>query len=176
MKTRTCGECQACCELPMVVPLKKPMFTRCANQCAEGCAIYAERPEPCRDFACSWLRGDALLGDDDRPDTLGLLVETCVSEQPGGDSIQYVQLWETRAGVLAESGTPARALYEGLAMRWPLKVQRYKGPTRYQAPPHLAAVARELERRAKAAKITADPSDPCPCGSGALFRDCHARR
>ena len=173
--TRACGPCQACCELPTVPELKKPMFTRCANLCAEGCAIYAERPDTCRVFVCAWLRGDALLADEDRPDQLGLMLETCVSEAPGEASLQYVLIWETRPGVLEEAGSRAVGLVEGLTARWPVRLQRYRAKTAYLAPPELAHVARELERRAKRATLSALPSEPCPCGSGRVFRDCHGR-
>jgi len=171
--TRECGPCQVCCELPMVPELSKPMFTRCENLCDAGCSVYAERPATCRAFVCAWLRGDALLGDEDRPDQLGLMLETCLSEAPGESPLQYVLIWETRPGVLDEPGSRAAALVDGLAGRWPVRLQGYQTKTRYLAPPHLEHVARELERRAKAVRVQAKPSEPCPCGSGKPFGRCH---
>ena len=174
--TRSCDECQVCCELPMVAALKKPMFTRCDHQCAQGCGIYGKRPDPCRAFECVWLRGDALLEDEDRPDRMGLMIETCVSTAPGGDTIQYAQVWETWPGALEDKESRAAVLSESLASRWPLKLQPYRAPTRYLSPPHLADVARELERRTKSApRIKAAPNSPCPCGSGEVFVRCHGR-
>lgn len=172
---RECGPCQACCELPTVPELKKPMFTRCENLCAAGCSVYDERPQTCRAFVCAWLRGDAFLADDDRPDRLGLMLETCVSQPSGESPLQYVLIWETRPGVFAEEGSRASALVESLVARWPVRLQGYQTKTRYLAPPQLEHVARELERRAKAVRVEAQPDDPCPCGSGKRFRGCHGR-
>jgi len=170
---RECGPCQACCELPTVPELKKPMFTRCGNLCAEGCSIYAERPVTCRAFVCAWLRGDAILADEDRPDQLGLMLETCVSERLGEAAIQYVQIWETRRGALDDVDSRALALVEALSERWPIRLQGYQTGTVYLAPPHMEHLADELSRRAKATAVAAEPGDSCPCGSGRVFEACH---
>lgn len=52
---------------------------QCANVCAAGCAIYAERPEPCRDFNCTWLQTDK-WPPQLRPDRCGFIVRS----DPGG--------------------------------------------------------------------------------------------
>ena len=51
----------------------KPAFTKCGYQKKKGCAIYDERPQPCRDYKCIWLCGWGLRKH--RPDRLGLIFE-----------------------------------------------------------------------------------------------------
>lgn len=77
MTARSCGECQACCEAIGVYFAKddfeKPPFQRCEHQCEAGCAIYENRPRPCRVFNCTWILGWGR--EQDRPDKLGLVIE-----------------------------------------------------------------------------------------------------
>lgn len=67
---RSCGGCSACCtELGVVGgDLRKMPGDECPN-CVpgKGCAIYAQRPQPCRNFHCLWLSLDG-LDDSWRPD------------------------------------------------------------------------------------------------------------
>ena len=71
---RECGACSLCCTLLRVEPLEKPAGRDCLHQCGEaGCAIYSERPEICRRYACLWLQGG--LEDDERPDRTGGVVD-----------------------------------------------------------------------------------------------------
>ncbi|HEV7309585.1 hypothetical protein [Ensifer sp.] len=60
---RACGTCTLCCRLPDIDALEKPANDWCRH-CIEGqgCRIYAERPQLCRDFLCLW-RTDAVLDD-----------------------------------------------------------------------------------------------------------------
>jgi hypothetical protein len=55
MFERPCGGCTACCKAFGVPEMNKPKGTWCQH-CTVGreCQIYAERPEPCRDFYCLW--------------------------------------------------------------------------------------------------------------------------
>ena len=60
---RACGTCTLCCRLPYIDALA----TRAKDWCrlcidGEGCRIYEQRPQLCRDFLCLW-RTDAALGD-----------------------------------------------------------------------------------------------------------------
>ncbi len=69
---RSCGECRACCTGLGVVELKKPPGTACRHECAQGCAIYAQRPRPCREFHCLWRLG---FGEETaRPDRVGFFL------------------------------------------------------------------------------------------------------
>jgi hypothetical protein len=54
-----------------VQEIQKPSRTVCAHQCEEGCAIYKNRPESCKGFVCSWLKGKFYEGD--RPDRIGVM-------------------------------------------------------------------------------------------------------
>lgn len=74
---RACGLCRACCKLPDIPELHKPINTWCAHADFEnpegGCSIHARRPATCRGFECAWLSG---LGDEqDRPDRLGVMYQ-----------------------------------------------------------------------------------------------------
>ena len=52
---RSCGTCNQCCKT-MSVPGTKPDHAWCPHaRPGNGCAIYASRPQPCRDFLCNWL-------------------------------------------------------------------------------------------------------------------------
>ena len=48
-----------CCKLPSIAVLNKPVDKWCQH-CKPGaaapCTIYADRPQPCIDFECEWLR------------------------------------------------------------------------------------------------------------------------
>lgn len=153
MSGRECGECQVCCVLPAVGALQKPMFTPCPNLCEQGCSIYAERPAECAAFRCAWHRGDAQLSDGDRPDQLGLMIETCVSELAGQPSIPYVRIWETQPSWFEdERSDRALLLLELLSANWPIKLHRHGqagayGPFDDEARPDLLAQAAELRRR-----------------------------
>jgi len=53
---RDCDGCTLCCKVIGVKALEKPMGVWCQH-CAPkgGCAIYAERPDECRNFDCGYL-------------------------------------------------------------------------------------------------------------------------
>ncbi len=76
-EARVCGNCQACCE-SLVVSVDEPggftkkAGTRCVHQCQTGCDIYDDRPTPCREWSCLWIRG--ALPDAMRPDKSGLIL------------------------------------------------------------------------------------------------------
>lgn len=56
MPDRECGECRACCEIPIIEALDKPANTLCEHWCG-NCTIYEERPKVCAGFNCLWLLG-----------------------------------------------------------------------------------------------------------------------
>jgi hypothetical protein len=71
---RPCGECVACCVLPLIdtPELKKPEGQACPNCAGAGCAIYDARPEVCRTFNCAWKRIPS-MPPETRPDRLGVM-------------------------------------------------------------------------------------------------------
>lgn len=123
MKARTCGKCQACCygihTWATRPPLNSPAHERCPYQCRQGCAIYDERPQPCRDYLCLWLSGE--LGERrDRPDRLGLIFE----RTPEGVGPALI-VTEVRPG--AADAKRARAIIEEAAGMLPVCVLRFQG-------------------------------------------------
>jgi hypothetical protein len=72
-----CGRCTLCCKLLDIPVLQKPAYEWCPNcKAGEGCGLYTERPQPCRDFTCVWLgsqTGLKPLPADLRPDRCGML-------------------------------------------------------------------------------------------------------
>lgn len=74
LTARSCGTCTYCCRLPEIDALSKPANAWCANCVAdEGCRIYSDRPQLCRDFLCSWMTDDD-LGPEWEPKTAGMMV------------------------------------------------------------------------------------------------------
>ena len=87
---RTCGSCNMCCKLPPVPEINKPELVWCKH-CkpgkAEGCRIYADRPQVCADFACAWLT-DTGLGDEWKPDRSKIVIR--MTDEGGGITYQYM--------------------------------------------------------------------------------------
>lgn len=77
---RTCGSCRACCTTQIVDVLKKPADVPCVhlnpNPSGPGCLIYTERPDSCAKWACVWRSGSNVLVDEERPDLLGVVLDT----------------------------------------------------------------------------------------------------
>lgn len=92
---RSCGPCRLCCLVMAVPEIHKPKGEWCRHACATGCGIYAERPQPCRDFECAWLTDPegALLREEDRPDRVGVVFWGLRSEPDG----ETRELWITAA-------------------------------------------------------------------------------
>lgn len=72
---RECGPCGECCKGTIGSSL--PGFEQgpgspCPKYC-NGCTIYPNRPQVCRDFRCAWLF-DPRLPDDMRPHESGVMV------------------------------------------------------------------------------------------------------
>lgn len=106
---RTCGGCQACCEVIGIYPDNdrskpptSPAFEKCEHQCEDGCAIYSRRPTPCFVYRCMWHLGWG--SDDDRPDKLGLILEA----HP--DAKHIVAIVETRSDAHKEERATIRLL------------------------------------------------------------------
>ena len=89
---RACRSCQFCCtHVPVEEPLNKLAGERCKHQCSKGCAIYANRPDPCKAWSCVWLfHEDAAAMK--RPDISGyaidLMPQTILIDDEPVDAIQ----------------------------------------------------------------------------------------
>jgi hypothetical protein len=90
---RECGSCTACCtELAIVTDeMKKPCGVACEHCVGGGCAIYATRPQLCRDYYCVW-RSIPDMPDSWRPDRSGVLLmhEAPVAGYPAPFGISIV--------------------------------------------------------------------------------------
>ena len=63
-----------CCTALEIPELNKAAGPACPNCLATGgCAIYASRPQVCRDFECEWLT-DRTLSPQLRPDRVGTIL------------------------------------------------------------------------------------------------------
>lgn len=94
---RRCGSCSLCCRVLRVDELRKLGGTPCAHQRAEGgCGIHPVRPGICRAYRCLWLRGG--LGEDDRPDRLGAVLDVV-----GGAGEAWLEIREAEPGAFRRS-------------------------------------------------------------------------
>lgn len=119
---RTCGDCTVCCT---VLPIEADGFDKssgvtCRHCISTGCAIYADRPRPCRDFDCGWLQLP-MLDDAWRPDRSGVLVvadnEGIPAGYPERPGIKLILVGERRTSLtlpvlgyvagLIDGGVPA---------------------------------------------------------------------
>lgn len=116
--SRSCGGCQACCIAPALPELAKPVHTPCFHLGSRGCDIYSDpsRPRVCGAYRCLWL--DGAMGDDERPDKLGVIFE--VRAEPkvvGGRLVIVRELWrgalnQERVKILVRRITRAAIWYE----------------------------------------------------------------
>lgn len=71
---RTCGTCTLCCRLPEIEEFSKPPNDWCRH-CVpeEGCRIYDDRPQLCRDFLCRYMT-DATMPETWAPEQSHMMV------------------------------------------------------------------------------------------------------
>ena len=76
---RSCGDCRACCTTHYITELKKEEGVTCPNVVTDnpagGCGIYDTRPASCAAWACLWRSGSNVLGEGERPDKNGVVIE-----------------------------------------------------------------------------------------------------
>lgn len=72
---RKCGTCSACCRWPSIEELNKPARVPCPHLHRQGfrCTVYADRPEACSAYRCTWLRGMGAEGD--RPNRCDVMID-----------------------------------------------------------------------------------------------------
>jgi hypothetical protein len=75
---RECGGCTACCDgwaAGSIYGREMKPGVPCHFRGAGCCTIYEHRPaEPCRNFACGWLRPGSPFPEWFRPDKLGVMI------------------------------------------------------------------------------------------------------
>lgn len=70
----TCGTCTTCCTILPIPELDKPAGVPCKHLTAQGCGIYDDRPQLCKDFLCGYRRVD--MAPRMRPDRAGFMMRT----------------------------------------------------------------------------------------------------
>ena len=70
---RGCGECTWCCYFPAIQKYGSPANELCRH-CKNGCEIYTDRPDGCRNFNCLWKR-QLQIPEAFRPDRCGVMFE-----------------------------------------------------------------------------------------------------
>lgn len=92
LEGRSCGDCIACCVVPVIdtPELKKPEGVVCPNCTGQGCAIYNRRPSVCREFNCGWKR-IASMPAETRPDRSGIMI-TVESHLPPRNLFEHLFL------------------------------------------------------------------------------------
>lgn len=68
----TCGHCTACCTELNIPELDKPAGVPCRNLTSQGCGIYDDRPETCREFECVYKSIE--MAPRMRPDRAGFMM------------------------------------------------------------------------------------------------------
>lgn len=94
---RECGACKACCTMLGVTELHKPVNAQCEHVCEQGCSIYDDRPQTCRNWSCDWKNG-LIPGEELRPDKLGVIFDLRLT---GCDPI--LCMWEVAPGAAEQT-------------------------------------------------------------------------
>lgn len=69
-----CDGCTLCCKV-LEIPEVESKFNEWCQHCNEdGCKIYPDRPEGCRNFNCAWLQMN-VVASALRPDNCGVVFE-----------------------------------------------------------------------------------------------------
>lgn len=76
LRDRECGDCTVCCTVMSVEDVTEAN-TPCKNQCEAGCAVYEDRPHPCKVYSCYWRLGCG--PEEARPDRCGVHVDMAKS-------------------------------------------------------------------------------------------------
>jgi len=97
MTTNRCGHCTACCVILPIPSIGKSAGRPCRKlhdgSNGIGCAVYADRPGPCRSFRCGWLAEG--WEPDLRPDICGVML-THARSRAGATLVA----WELRPGTI----------------------------------------------------------------------------
>lgn len=113
-RQQKCGGCNACCMVLAIaeLPFPKPNWQHCPHECnGGGCNIYADKPQECTDYYCSFAEG--IFGEDIsyRPDKLGLIIDfRGVTDEMFPEyrkEVFFFQAWETRPNARNEKRAAA---------------------------------------------------------------------
>ena len=152
---KQCGQCRLCCKLFALPFLNKPGHQWCQYSCPKGCAIYANRPQLCKDYTCVWLAQEE-IPEKYRPDKSRLVLTNKGSYQDRG----VILAAEADEG--AADTKLGKELLKGLLSVGNIVVVSYNGRVRGVYGTNLAdgegaLVVREMEARYKDGAV-AQPS------------------
>jgi hypothetical protein len=89
--SRECGGCTLCCKVVEVELLGKPANVWCQHcKPGQGCGIYSDRPEVCRDWYCEWVRSEE-LGEEWYPAKSKMVVHLSGNED-GGELLMMISV------------------------------------------------------------------------------------
>ncbi len=105
-KKRSCGSCHACCVTHAIDEVPTCAGDACKHCSVAGCAVYSERPDPCRSFRCLWLDG---FGPEDlKPSIVGFVISGYIFHHEGVE-YQVISLHGLIPGnVMGENGLTTR--------------------------------------------------------------------
>jgi len=100
-----------------VEELDKPAFKPCRHEVVQGCSIYNDRPQSCRNFVCVWLLDPGkIFRNMERPDRLGVMFDVTLDKGVIHDiGTQALVAREVRPGAFKEPA--AQKVLERLAKR-----------------------------------------------------------
>lgn len=143
---RSCGECTACCWSLRIDcdALQKEPFCKCEHVLdGKGCAIYNDRPKPCRDFVCSWINEPTRLAEEDRPDKSGVIFYMA-----NDMAIQAREAWLD--SLVTDK---AKALIDRVSKQFPVAIINNKGERRLVGPEAALEKIKEIQKRRKTADV-----------------------
>lgn len=71
-----CGECNLCCKLLETHDVPSPIGEYCKLCTDQGCSIYEERPNECREYQCMWTQMPKQYARIEmRPDQCGIIFD-----------------------------------------------------------------------------------------------------
>ncbi len=149
-QARSCGPCTACCVLPRISADKETVkagigpklgYEPCVKLCENGCSVYEDRPNVCRNYTCLWRDGVVAGDERRRPDNLGVMFTLDVFGSRG----LVIEAWELWEGGIREH--PGRGVVNAIAQHAPMTLRFYGVPcsVRYTGPGVLD-LGRELSR------------------------------
>ena len=88
---RECGDCTKCCEGSLVLTVQGNAINK-SNPChfvsmgkCNGCTIYEQRPQVCKDFECEWIL-DSSIPEWLKPSVSGIIM---IKQEPNNDMTYY---------------------------------------------------------------------------------------
>lgn len=132
---RECGGCTACCTVLAVESIGKPCMQQCQHELLQiGCAVYEDRPEECRAYACAYRLGHPSVTV--RPDKCGVIFDQLTVPGSAGHRWAAVNAREAYRGAADEQ--PARDIVLALSERQPvIVVNERQQQSRLAGPPEV---------------------------------------